>query len=305
MMNFSSLASRPRHFHSFTGFKAAEFINLAQTVKTDWEAVRRRGFKQERIRKIGGGSKLKLPKLEDRLLVFSVYAKLYLPYSLLEYLFGVDESTICRIIQEMTKVLGQKIIVQRGGKRISTLEELKEVFPDLDEVLIDATEQRINRPEKKRIRKKHHSGKKKDFTIKTQVMATKKKVFLHIADSVPGKIHDYKYFKQTRVPRWLEDNPQIKARMDLGYQGAGKDYPEASVILPAKRSRRKRKLTRSQKIMNTKKAKARIPVENLLANLKKFKILADKYRNLKEHYSAIFKSVAFLSNFRTLERMPA
>ena len=305
MMKFNSLALKPRHFSSFTGFKVTEFVNLAVSVKQDWQQVRQQSFKQERVRKVGGGSKLKLPGLEDRLLVYSVYAKLYITYTLLEYLFGVDESTICRIVQEMTKVLGKKIIVQRGGKKISTLEELKEIFPDLDEVLIDATEQRINRPEKKRVRKKHHSGKKKDFTLKEQLVTTRQKIILHVADSSPGRAHDYKYFKTTGVGKWLEDNPQIKARVDLGYQGVKKDYPKATIILPVKRNRWKRELTRSEKIMNTKKAKARMPVENNIANLKKFKILADKYRNLKEHYSAIFKSVCFLSNFRTLERLPA
>lgn len=304
-MNFNSLAHRPKHFHNFTGFKVAEFIKLAETVKADWQEIRRLSFKQERIRKIGGGSKPKLPKLEDRLLVYCVYAKLYLPYVLLEYLFGVDESTICRTVKEMTKLLKQKIIVRRGGKRISSLEELKEVFPDLDEVLIDATEQRINRPAKKRLRQKHHSGKKKDFTLKEQIISTKKKIVLHVADSSPGRVHDYKYFKTTGVGEWLENNPQIKARVDLGYLGANKDYPQATIVLPVKRNRRKKELTRSEKIMNTKKAKARIAVENTIANLKKFKILADKYRNLKEHYSATFKSVCFLSNFRTLERQPA
>lgn len=304
-MRYHSLAQRPRHFHNFTGFKVDEFIKLAETVRNDWQEIRSSGFKQERLRRLGGGSKPKLSQLEDRLLVYCVYAKLYLPYILMEYLFGVDESTVCRTVKEMTKLLGQKIIVRRGGKRISTLEELKEVFPDLDEVLVDATEQRINRPEKKRARKKYHSGKKKDFTLKEQIMATKKKIILHVADSSPGRIHDYKYFKTTRLGKWLEDNPQIKARMDLGYLGANKDYPNADIVLPVKRSRRKKRLTRSEKIMNTKKAKARITVENAIANLKKFRILADKYRNLKEHYSATFKSVCFLSNFRTLERLPA
>lgn len=305
MMNFSSLAQKPKHFHSFTGFKVAEFASLAETIRADWEEVRQQSLKQDRIRKVGGGSKPKLPALEDRLLVYGVYAKLYLPYVLLEYLFGVDESTICRMVKEMTKVLGKKIIVQRGGRRISTLEELKEVFPDLDEVLIDATEQRINRPAKKRLRKKHHSGKKKAFTMKTQVMGTKQKLILHVADSSPGRIHDYKYFQETGVPKWLEGNPQIKARVDLGYLGANADYPSADIILPVKRNRWRKSLTRSQKIMNTKKAKARIYLENTLANLKKFKILSDTYRNLKEHYSATFKSVCFLSNFRTLERLPS
>jgi hypothetical protein len=136
-------------------------------------------------------------------------------------------------------------------------------------------------------------------------VSTKQKIILHVADSSPGRTHDYKYFKTTGVGEWLEDNPEIRARVDLGYLGANSDYPLADIVLPVKRTRAKKQLTRSEKIMNTKKAKARIPVENTLCNLKKFKALSEKYRNVKEHYSAMFKSVCFLSNFRTLERLAA
>lgn len=304
MMRFDSLASRPRHFHNFSGFTVIEFQKLAETIREDWEQARTLRLKRRRQRKIGGGSKPKLPTLEDRLLVYGVYAKLYPTYLLLEYLFGVDESTVCRIVQEMSGILGRTLIVRKGGKQISTLEELREVIPDLDEVLVDATEQRVNRPEKKKRRKQHHSGKKKAFTLKTQLVATRSKIVLHVSDTSPGRVHDYKLFKKTPVPKWLEDNPGIKGRMDLGYQGATKDYPKATIILPTKRNRSKKKLTRSEKIQNTKKAKARIFIENTIANLKKFKILADIYRNAKERYALTFKSVCFLSNFRTLERLP-
>lgn len=304
MMTFESLAKRPMHFANFTGLSVAEANKLIKLIKPDWQRQRREHLKIDRVRKAGGGRKLDLPEFADRLLVFLVYAKVYPTYLFLEYLFNIDQSNICRIIQEIAPLLSASIVINRNHKRVRTLEDLREAIPNLDEVLVDATEQRINRPEKKRARNKHHSGKKKDFTLKEQIVSTKQKIILHVADPSPGRIHDYKYFKTTGVGKWLENNPQIKARADLGYQGANKDYPEAAIILPVKRNRWKKELTRSEKIMNTKKAKARMPVENNLANLKKFKILADKYRNLKKHYSAIFKSVCFLSNLRTLERLP-
>ena len=305
MLNFESLAKQPMHFRNFTGLSVEEARKLIALIQLDWEQQRKEKLKIDGVRKPGGGRKLDIPEFKDRLLVFLIYAKVYPTYLFLEYLFNVDQSNICRIIQEMTPLLSASIVINRNHKRVRTLEDLREAIPDLDEVLIDATEQRINRPQKKRIRNKHHSGKKKNFTLKEQIVSTQQKIILHAADSSPGRVHDYKYFKTTRVGKWLEANPQIKARVDLGYQGADKDYPKATIILPVKRNRWHKTLTRSQKIMNTKKAKARIAVENNIANLKKFKILSDKYRNLKEHYSAIFKSVCFLSNFRTLERLPA
>lgn len=304
MLNFESLAKQPMHFRNFTGLSVEEARKLVKLMEPDWDRQRAENLKINRQRQIGGGRKLNIPGFADRLLVFLIYAKIYSTYLFLEYLFNVDQSNICHIVTEMTPLLSATIVINRNHKRVRTLEDLREAIPNLDEVLVDATEQRINRPEKKRVRKKHHSGKKKDFTLKEQIVSTKQKIILRVADSSPGRTHDYKYFKQTGVGEWLENNPQIKARVDLGYLGANDDYPSADIVLPVKRNRWRMTLTRSQKIMNTRKAKARIPVENNIANLKKFKILADKYRNLKEHYSAIFKSVCFLSNFRTLERLP-
>lgn len=305
MMRFNSLAKRLKHFQNFTGYTVDEFKGLVNLAREDWQTLRASRFKPDRIRRIGGGAKPKLPLLEDRLLLFCVYAKVYCSYLLLEYLFGVDESTICRTIKEVMPLLSKKIIVQRPGRKISTLEELKELFPDLDEILVDSTEQKIPRPQKKKARTKHHSGKKKAFTIKTQVITDTQGIFLHMSAGSPGRAHDYKYFKETRVPRWLEQNPDITAYGDSGYQGVNKDYPLASFKLPTKRTRAKKELTRSEKIMNTKQRRKRVAVEHALARLKKFRILGEIYRNAKEHYTDIFKSVAFLSNFRTLSRQTA
>lgn len=302
MITFKSLSQRPRHFLNFTGLKVKEFLKLKESIKEEWLKIRFSKFKIERQRKIGGGRKLKLPNLEDRLLVFLVYAKLYPSYLLLEYLFNIDESNVCRIIEEFLPILSKKIVINRQGKKIATLEELKKIIPDLDEILVDATEQKIPRPLKKRARKKYHSGKKKAFTIKTQIVTNKQGLILKANDSSPGRVHDYKYFKRTALPKWLEKHPQITGYGDLGYEGVNKDYPKANFKVPIKRTRAKKELTRSEKIKNTKQRRKRVVVEHTLALLKKFRILSETYRNAKNRYSATFKSIAFLVNLRMLER---
>lgn len=300
MLRFSTLAQRPRHFQSFTGLTVAEFRTLLGTIEREWRETRRtRGKQENRQRKSGGGRKLALPTLEDRLLVFVVYAKLYPSYLLLEHLVGVDESTVCRIVQELAPLLAKKLIIhRRPGRRLATLQDLKELIPDLDEVLVDATEQKIPRPEKKRTRKRYHSGKKAAFTLKTQILTDARGSILHVADSIPGRRHDYAYFQRTPVPRWLSGHPEITAYADRGYQGVNTDYPAAAVRIPVKRSRKKRALTRSEKIRNTQLTKKRIVVEHTIAHLKKFRVLADVYRNAKERYGDLFQSVATLVNLR-------
>lgn len=307
MLRFESLAKRPRHFQSFTGLAVPEFRALTNEVRGAWENERRRRGKQRnRQRKPGGGRKLALPSLEDRLLVFAVYAKLYSSYLLLEHLFGIDESTVCRMVQEFAPLLAKRFVIQRRpGKKITTLDELKELIPDLDEVLVDTTEQKIPRPQKKRVRRTHHSGKKSAFTLKTQLVTDARGRILHVADPIPGRRHDYAYFQKTAVPRWLSRHPEITAYGDRGYQGVNTDYPKARMRTPIKRSRKKRVLTRSEKIRNTKLSKKRIVIEHTFAHLKKFRLLGEAYRNARERYGDLFKAVACLVNLRMALRSTA
>lgn len=304
MLRFKSLSKRPKHFCNFTGFTIKEFLKLKNFIKLDWLETRTARFKTNRIRKIGGGRKPTLNCLEDRMLVFLIYARLYPSYLLLEYLFNIDESNICRIIHEFEPILSKKIIINRHGKKITSIDELKRIIPDLDKILVDATEQKIQRPRKKSIRNKYHSGKKKAFTIKTQIITNKNGLILHVSDPSPGRTHDYKDFKESPIPKWLKQNSHITAFGDSGYQGVNTDYPDIKFNIPIKRHKAKIKLTRSEKIRNTKQRKNRIKVEHAIGRLKKFRILADTYRNSKKNYSAIFKSIVSLTNFRMLERQP-
>ncbi len=119
------------------------------------------------------GRHLKLAVFDDRLLCFLVYAKLYCTYDLLGYLFDIDPATACRTISDMRAVVGDRLHIKRTGRRIRTIDELLSVYPELEEVLLDATEQKIPRPKNKQKRKSHHSGKKQAFTVMTRCSPTK------------------------------------------------------------------------------------------------------------------------------------
>ena len=153
-MRYKTLKQHPKHFLNFTGLKVKEFDKLVSEIHSDWlnqRVERLNKNNPNRIRKIGGGRKKILSTLEDQLLLALVWAKLYPSYLILEYFFGVDESTVCRTIQEIIPLLQSKFILpkRRKGKKITTIEELKEIIPDLDEILTDARKQKIPRPRKK------------------------------------------------------------------------------------------------------------------------------------------------------------
>lgn len=88
-----------------------------------------------------------------------------------------------------------------------------------------------------------------------------------------------------------------------GYQGIQKDFPALHSVIPFKRTRNHKELTRSEKVMNTKQRRIRVNVEHAFSRLKKYHVLADTYRHSLQHYGSTFKFVANVVNFRMIQRL--
>lgn len=295
-MRYNSLAQRPHHFRAFTGVTVEEFDGLCAAIREDW----RKSHEQElllknpkRQRKPGAGHPFALPTFEDQLLLPLVWAKLYSTCLLLEYLFGVDESTVGRTIKRITPLLEGRFALSsfKDRKKLRTLDDLRAIIPDLDEILADVTEQPILKPHDGRKRRPRHSGKRRDFTVKTQIATNARGLLIHISRTVGGRMHDYKLFKRSGLPEHIPKDAMLYA--DLGYEGICGDYPALRSILPVKRQIGAASLSRSGKIFNKKQRRVRIKVENAIAQL-----------NLR-NYNTVFQFVANVVNFRMLQRQYA
>ncbi|MBI3420548.1 MAG: transposase [Candidatus Sungbacteria bacterium] len=311
MIRYHALCKRQKQFQSFTGLTVAEFDRLVALIRTDWVTQRHQRLQEhnpERKRKEGGGRKYALETLEDQLLLTLVWSRLYLVYFVLEHLFGIDESTVSRTMRRIVPLLQDRFMLPERlpKKKIRTLEELREFLPpdiDLDDILADGTEQAIPRPQRKKKRNAHHSGKKKRFTVKTQIATTRKGYVIHVSPPVPGRMHDYKLFKQSILPAIIPKGSRLYG--DSGYQGIQKDFPDLLSHIPFKRTRSHTTLTRSEKIMNTKQRRIRVTVEHTLSRLKKYRALADTYRHSLHNYESTFRFIANVVNFRMLQRLQA
>jgi hypothetical protein len=60
--------------------------------------------KEYRKRKIGAGRPFKL-NIKDRILMLLIYYRLYITYTLAGFLFNLDQSTICRDIQKIERLI--------------------------------------------------------------------------------------------------------------------------------------------------------------------------------------------------------
>jgi hypothetical protein len=236
-----------------------------------------------------------------------MYHRLYVTSALLGYLFNLSQSNVLkniRILEPLVKTalpLPEKI--HRRARRLGSLEELEELFPGL-KTFLDATEQEIPRPKDKNKRRTHYSGKRKRHTVKTQVTVNKDGLILHRSPHARGGMHDYGLFKWRRPS--LPD--EVRLELDLGYDGIQSDYPELNVSVPFKRrspGRGKRgvkaePLTSEQKEFNQRLASERVVVEHAISRLKKYRIMAQEFRNRLRYYDVMTDIICGLVNLRIL-----
>jgi hypothetical protein len=100
-----------------------------------------------------------------------------------------------------------------------------------------------------------------------------------------GRNHDYKIYKSNR-PMRPEDVENV---FDLGFLGVEKDFPEQISSLFCKRKKKRNKpLSVEEKKYNRIHAKARVVViEHTICRIKKFRIMADVFRNRLKKYNHI------------------
>jgi hypothetical protein len=263
----------------------------------DYE-LQRLSKRKDRKRDTGAGRHFKLD-VKDRFLMLLVYYRLYITYTLAGVLFDLDQSNICRDIQKIESLVKQCLPIPQKiyniTKRLRTLDEIEKYFPGFL-AFIDSTEQQIPRPtDNKRKRTLFYSGKKKRHTVKTQLMTNNHGIIIYKSNRKNGRRHDYDIYKEHHplTPK------EVVNVFDLGYLGVEKDYPEQLSSLP-NRKKRNLDLSEEEKEYNKDRAKKRIVIEHAICRLKKFRILADVFRNRLRRYNKASDIVSGLVNYRII-----
>jgi hypothetical protein len=307
-MRAAQLKRRPGHLQNFTGLSVGQFEELVEALRV--EVGSGQSVARPRQRAVGGGRKAKL-ELEDQVVLILMYYRLYLTQVLLGYLYDLDDSNVSRVVSRLRPLLlavlplpvQEKLLFadeQKPRRRIATLDELLQRHPEFKEVLVDATEQEVPKPKNRQKRQGNYSGKKKRHTLKTQVTTSRNGLLLHTSRSVAGKVNDLTLLRGSGVLRELPAH--LLVRLDRGYDGIIQDHPKRRFQMPHK-ARRNKPLDFIQKWVNRLHNRYRVPVENALAHLKRFKLLAASYRGPQQHYDDTFLAIAGLHNFRKLNAL--
>jgi hypothetical protein len=269
MMRYEILKKKPAS--SLFGVKVEEFEGIREKVAPQWAS--------EIIEKYAGPGRFFKRGLGEMILLLLLYYRHYITQEFVGMLFGLHKSNVCRIIKRLEPIL----------LRIMPLPERDKLTPEeIKDLIIDATENRIERP--KHNQKVYYSGKKKHHSIKTEIRVTKKGRILHVSKTVPGRIHDFKL---------LEDGEEIPqgthALADSGYQGIN-DIHEDSEI--PKKKPKNGDLTKEEKEQNKALSKVRVIVENILGDIKVFRIMSDRYRNKRIRFNLKLRIISGIVNMK-------
>ena len=295
MFNHTKLAKKPKQFLSITGLTAPQFDSLYKEIKKNYKITEEKRLSKNRKRDIGAGHRFDL-SLKDRILMLLMYYRMYTTYDMLGMIFDLDKSNVSRDIKYLEPAVKYSIPIPTkkyaDSKKIKTIQELQESFPELI-AITDGTEQPIPRPKNKHKRKTHYSGKKKRHTVQNQITINLDRIIIHKSIHSPGSHHDYKIYK-SKHPVLSEELLQF---YDLGYLGIEKDFENQISVLPYKK-KKGRELTIHQKEWNKLQSKIRIKVEHVIAQIKKFRINRDVFRNKLCRYDVVSEIVCGIVNFK-------
>lgn len=197
LLNYTKLRQRPTVFLRIVGISTLHFDQILMQLEPLWKQKVIDSYKRP-------GRPFKL-SLSNMLLMLLIYYRTYITQLYLGFLFNLDDANVCRIFRLLEPLVAQIMDLQKSR----TLNK-----NDL-ELLIDATEQPIERPQINQ--QLYYSGKKKRHTLKTEVRTTVKGEIVYISSAVAGSMHDFALHKQ-------QTPPPITARLyvDSGYQGIDK-----------------------------------------------------------------------------------
>ena len=328
---FDGIISDELNLHSATLQNIEEFQYILRHVEAYVTASGETPlFCDDESRASDPGTRCKL-RLRHALLMAFVRKKDNPTQGTLQALFGVDQTSVCRYLKVMDKILAAVLPTAKNiSKYIAackTLEEFKSVVicvsdssythvekceiveefesvmpgPDGGDVFVDGTHCHVQRPSEKTLRRMRFSGKKKQFTNNTNVYTNADGVIIGISKSSVGSTGDITLLREDPMPfgKWAESmrdeatskENKIRIWADRGYQGTGKDLPGATLMIPYKRSKKHRILTVEQKAHNHLVNSTRVRVEHTIGRIKRYARMTDPYDGTIGEFNSEFKSL--------------
>ncbi len=299
MICYDEIKDKPTVLLSFTSLTKEEFEALLVAFDKAWHQVQPTE-NDDRQRAYGGGRKPILSQRKDQLLFIMFYLKTYPLQEVLAFFFGISQTQANHWIYRLAEILQLALrtldyLPERETERLAELLAEYEVL----EFAQDGTERRRQRPTDDEEQRTYYSGKKKAHTLKNHLIVhPESRQVCYLSDTVPGKTHDKKLADESD----LAFPDQALLAQDTGYQGYA---PDNVLLLQPKKKPKKQELTVTEKFTNRVISSGRILVENVIAGIKRCRIVKDILRNRQQGFDDLIMDLACgLHNLRVAHRSP-
>lgn len=300
-MNYKFLKDKPKRFEALTGWTQEEFLGLlpvfTKTFLEYYSTITLDG-KPRIKRKYATYKSSCLPSFEDKLLFILVYLRKVPTQDVMGELFGICQPVVNKWIHRLLPVVNGALAELRELPSRTVSPSDNDVSTDtlvdneVCDFFHDATERPIQRPKDPQAQKAYYSGKKKQHTIKNNLVINAESKVVFLTPTFEGRIHD-KQIADTigyTVPRGSV------LYQDSGFQGF--TLPEVTIVQPKKKPKG-RDLTPEEKETNRLISSIRIQVEHVISGVQRYRIVKDKLRNWKKGFSdLVMETCCALHNFR-------
>jgi len=316
MFTEGSLRQYPALVKALTGVPAEAFWPLVAQAEEDGVAARARRLQRPDRRRAPGGGRGERRPMAVRVAAVLAYLRLHVPQGVVGWLFGISQGEGSRELRAVLPLLPPALPCPAvwdalpEGQDCPTGTPLEQLAAG--RVLIDATEQRVSRPGDDATQRRYYSGKKKQHTLKTQIVTDGAHHILAISAAVPGATHDRPLCDALHT---LDRLPAgVTALADKGYQGLAAQVEAVALCEVATREERAQprltartphkkprggELTDEQRQDNRALGAVRIRVEHCLGWLKHWAILATRFRCAHTLYTAVMLLICGLVNAQT------
>ena len=249
------------------------------------------------IPKFQDDARCSLPGSAEKLLFILIYMKENPRQHYQGQLFGMQQPRVSKwvklLLPLLKKALKQlEVLPKRFGYALYAFLQTFTRYV----LLMDATERRIPRSVDYERQKHEYSGKKKTHTVKNNLIVDQQSQILFLSSTYPGSVHDKKLADEAGH-RYPDETVLVE---DLGYQGY--DLDNISVLIPHKKPKNG-ELTKQQKQENTTISQVRVPVEHVMAGVKRLNIVKEKIRlRIQNARDQVMLIACGLHNLRTATR---
>lgn len=289
-MVFDYIEKYPQRTKQILGISYEQLQSLLNCTQKRHQDIKAKQSSQKiRINAPGGGRPTKL-SMNEQVCLCLFYLRQMPTFQVLGMMFGVSKTEANDTFHEWIPILRDILpssLLEQVSNNESDLLFIQEVLTNF-RLLVDSLEQPIYRPSDQEEQQEYFSGKKKQHTLKSQVIGLPEaKDIVEVEVGARGPTADIKLFRKSQE-KFDESQPFSG---DKAYQG-GKN-----ITTPHKR-KPKQELTQQQKDENKALSSNRIFIEHLIRLLKIFRIASQRFRLKLHTYEQIILTVCGLVRLR-------